>query len=155
MRIMWKSQTFLLQAIASIKQDIRSLPYLIWWHDNRQHAIISKKQEFLASAFFTGKLSLPQIIVQRCPQKQEEVLCEMIDFCWIFRSGCGDEGTRWQVERAPEWECEWQALVSGPTLASAPRLDFTSRSLSDHVIYLNLGPSDAKDETTSYKMAIS
>ena len=81
----------------------------------------------------------------------------MIHFCWISAVRYEDKEARWQVERALEGEWECWALVAGVTCL--PQYQGWAASLWASsfysMTYLNLRPSDAEDEITTYKKAIS
>lgn len=132
------------------------IPHLTrtWWRDNQQYAVISKETWSVASAFFMGKVSLPQILtVQRClsetirkhPMQDDTSL---LDFPQ-WGVGTRGQGDKWQ-------EC-WSGsgLGSHPCLGAKAGLPLSDLLSFDSMIYLNICPSDAKDEMTPYKEVIS
>lgn len=153
MRIIWESQAFLVQAIAGIRGDIPRLTF-IWWHANQQYAIIPKEKGSVASAFFMGKLSLPQMIIawrclsetiRRHPRQDDTFSLGFLQW------GGGDGEARWQVARALEWERSQVTCLPG----YQGWISCLWPSLFDSMIYLKVRPSDAKDEITPYKEAMS
>lgn len=144
MRIIWKSQTFLLPAIAGITEDIHSSLTPIWCRDNWQYAVHSKEAGILPSAFFRGKLShLQIIIIQRC-LRNITIISPMQEDTFLLDSAvrCGKEAARWPMERALEVGGEGRAPVSGVTCL--PPYQGWASSLFESIVYLNICPSELR-----------
>lgn len=146
-RIIWESQAFLVQAIASIRGDIHSLPptHLVAWQSTIRYYPQGKGK--CGFCFLYGKtLTSPN---NNCMEVSLRHNKKTSYARWYLPAGFsavrgGEREANWQVSGALEWE--WSQVTCLPGYPG-----WTSSlwaSLFDSMIYLKVRPSDAKDEIT-------